>query len=212
MYWPEKGQITIVACGNVSGQIISPAVIYEAKKVNHAWIGEEEVPGMMYGCSDKGWITTELFKWWLSDQFLTNAVSARPLLLILDGHSTHNQPEVIRYARDKDVIILCLHPHTTHETLSLDCAVFSPLKSQWRKVAHDFLQSNPCQVITKFNFNSLFAKAWMAAITPANFIAGFKSCGTYPLNRLAIVIPGKGSTTVKPSDPSPALTVEVKQC
>jgi len=62
----------------------------------------------------------------LSDQFLTNAVSALILLLILDGHSTHNQPEMIRYARDKDIIILCLPPHTTHETQPLDCTVFHP--------------------------------------------------------------------------------------
>ena len=89
-----------MACGNATGQIIPPAAIYDAKKVNHAWIGEE-VPGTMYSCSDKGWITTELFESWLSDQFLTNAVSSRPLLLILDGHSTHNQPEVIRFAREK---------------------------------------------------------------------------------------------------------------
>jgi len=70
----------------------------------------------MYGFGDKGWIMMELFESWLSDQFLANAVSARPLLLILDGHNIHNQPEVIHYVRGKDVIILCLPPHTTHET------------------------------------------------------------------------------------------------
>jgi len=52
----------------------------------------------MYSSSDKEWITTYLF---LSDQFLPTAVGARPLLLILDGYSTHNQPEVIYYAREK---------------------------------------------------------------------------------------------------------------
>ena len=84
----------------------------------------------MYGCSDKGWNTIQLFESWLSDHFLTNAVSARPLMLILDGYSTHNQPDVIHYAREKDVIILCLPPHTTHETQPLDFAKFSPLKTQ----------------------------------------------------------------------------------
>ena len=70
--------------------------------------------------------------------------------------------------------------------------LFFPLKAQWRKVAHDFLQSNPGhgQVITKFNFNGLFAKAWGAALTPANLIAGFKTCGVYPYNRSAITVPG----------------------
>ena len=49
-------------------------------------------------CIGKSWIMTELFESWLSDQFLANAIHAWPLLLILDGHSTHNQPEVICYA------------------------------------------------------------------------------------------------------------------
>ena len=48
-------------------------------------------------------------------------MSARPLRLLLDGHSTHNQPEVVRLAREKKVIILCLPPHATHKAQPLDC-------------------------------------------------------------------------------------------
>ena len=66
------------------------------------------------------------FESWLSDHFLPNAVCVRPLLLLLDGHSTNNQPEVIRFARKEGVLILCLLPHATHEAQPLDCAVFSP--------------------------------------------------------------------------------------
>ena len=85
-------------------------------------------------------------------------------------------------ARKKRVIILCLSPHITHEAQPLYCGVFSPLKMQWRTVCHQFLQSNPGKVITKFNFNSLFSKAWLSAVTPANVIVGFKTCGVYPFN------------------------------
>ena len=188
----RKGQITIVACGNATGQVMPPTIIFEAKKVNPAWT-TGEIPGTMYGSSDKGWITTDLFESWLSEHFIKHAVGSRPLLLLLDGHSTHNQPNVIRLARKNGIIILCLPPHATHEAQPLDCAVFSPLKAQWQKVVHDFIQSNPGEVITKFNFNALFAKAWIASLTPANLMAGFKTCGIYPFNRLAINIPGEGS-------------------
>ena len=126
-------------------------MIFEGKNVNHAW-QSGGLPGMRYDCSDSGWITTDLFESWLSDHFLKHAVSERPLLLLLDGHSTHCQPEVIRHARSNKVLILCLPPHTTHEAQPLDCIVFSPLKTQWRAVCHDFFQANPGQVITKFNF------------------------------------------------------------
>ena len=90
--------------------------------------------------SDKGWITTELFESWFTEMFLPNAVAARPLLLLLDGHSSHYQPDVIHLAIEHEVLILCLPPHTTHATQPLDCGVFSPFKAQWSTVCHEFIR------------------------------------------------------------------------
>ena len=84
--------------------------------------------------------------------------------------------------------MLCLPPHTTHESQPLDCTVFSPFKTQWRTVCHEFFQANPGKVITNFNFVSLFIKAWTQAVTPANLVAGFKSCSVYPLDSSAIQV------------------------
>lgn len=41
-------------------------------------------------------------------------------------------------------------------------------------------------VISKLNFSSVFAKAWLNALTPANIISSFKKCGAYPFSREAI--------------------------
>ena len=82
----RKRQIT-VTCGNAAGQVIPPLIIFDAKNVRHAWT-RNEVPGTMYGTSEKGWINTDLFESWFLELFLPSAVSARPLLLLLDGHST----------------------------------------------------------------------------------------------------------------------------
>lgn len=125
----KKRQVTIVACANACGQANSPMVIFDAQWLNHAWT-KGEFPGTRYELSDKGWINTELFEAWLSEHFLEHAVSARPLLLLLDGHSTHHQPQSVRLAKEHGVIVLCLPPHTTHEAQPLDCGVFGPLKSQ----------------------------------------------------------------------------------
>ena len=51
----EKGQVTVVVCGNNAGQRIPPMIVYDAKKLCHAWT-ISEVPGTSYGLSDKGWI------------------------------------------------------------------------------------------------------------------------------------------------------------
>ena len=168
----KKSQITVVACGSATGQIIPLTVNFEAKRVNNAWT-RNELTGMTYGCSDSGWLTTELFESWLFDHFLKHAVSERPILLLLDGHGTHYQLEVIRYARQNGVLMLCLPPHTIHE-------------AQWRTACHEYSQANPGKVITNFNFVDLFAKAFMQAVTPANLVAGFKSYGIYPLDSSAI--------------------------
>ena len=61
-----------------------------------------ELPGTMYGCSDSGWIITDLFESWLTDHYLEHAVGARPLLLLLDGHSIHYQPNVVQNARKRE--------------------------------------------------------------------------------------------------------------
>ncbi len=85
--------------------------------------------------------------------------------------------------------MLCLLPHTSHETQPLDCGVFGPLKRHWMSTCHNFFQSNPGKVVTKFNFNSLFSQAWLKAVSPSNVIAGFKTCGVHPFNPSAIKVP-----------------------
>ena len=80
----------------------------------------------------------------------------------------------------------CLPPHTTHEAQPLDCGVFGPLKAHWSHVCHAYLQQNSGRIITRFQFSSLFSQAWSAAVSPANIIAGFRTCGVYPFNPSAI--------------------------
>ena len=183
----RKGQVTVVGCANASGQAIPPMIIYDAARLNPAWT-KNEVPGTKYGLSPNGWINSDLFEAWFVEHFLEHAVSARPLFLLLDGHSTHYQPQVIRLAREHNCIMLCLPPHTTHEAQPLDVGVFAPLKVQWTKVCHELYQKHPGSVVTKFNFSRLFSQAWCNAVIPANVMSGFRKAGVYPFNPNAITI------------------------
>ena len=181
----NKSQITVIGCVNAAGSHIPPFVIFDAKNLNHDWT-DGEVPGTTYGTSQKGWVDTELFKVWLTDHFLQFAVSARPLLLLLDGHSSHFQPELIHYAKDHDIIVFCLPPHTTHESQPLDASVFRSLKQHWQEVAHSYMESNPGKLITKYNFSPLLNQAWSKTMTPSTICSGFRRCGVYPFNPKAI--------------------------
>ncbi len=184
----KKEQITILGCANALGQTVPPMVIFEGKYLNYQWT-DGEVPGTYYGMSGKGWTDQELFKHWLKDHFLKYAVPSRPLLLLLDGHSSHYDPVSVELAKEEDVIIFCLPPHTTQDSQPLDCTVFGPLKRHWSDVCHNFQQRNPGVVVSKLNFSSLFSQAWLKALTPANIVAGFRKCGVYPFNRNVIPLP-----------------------
>ena len=74
------------------------------------------------------------------------SISQRPLLLLLDGHSSHFEPNSIQFAKDNQVTIFCLPPHTTHEC-QLDCSLFGPFKRHWQEACHKFYQTNPSKVI-----------------------------------------------------------------
>ena len=168
----NKKQVTVIACVNASGQCIPPFVIFDAKRLNMQW-RKGEVVGTAYGLSQKGWVDSELFRGWLSEHFLVHAVGARPFLLLLDGHSSHYQPELIAHAREFGVIIFCLPPHTTHESQPLDASVFRSLKQNWQHACHNFIQSNPSLAITKNQFSGLFSEAWGKTMNPVTICSGF---------------------------------------
>jgi len=128
-----------VACANAAGQTIPLMIIYDAARLNPAWT-KGEVPGTKYGLSSNGRSNTDLFEGWFIKHFLENSVTARPLFLLLDGHSTHSHPQLIRLAKEYNVIVLCLPPHTTHESQPLDGVSLHLLRLSGHKCAIIFIR------------------------------------------------------------------------
>ena len=189
----SKQQITIVGCVRADGQSLPPMVIWNRKRLPIE-LPNGEVPGTIYGLSEKGWIDRELFYFWFCKLFLRYAPTCRPLLLLVDGHSSHYCPEAIRYAAEQRIIIFTFPPNTTHLTQPLDKGMFGPLKIAWRETVHNYLIKNPGMVISKHNFSDVFSEAWLKSMTPKNILAGFRTTGVYPLNRDAIKLPGDDVT------------------
>ena len=150
-----------------------------------------EFPQTIYGLSPKGWMDMELFELWFIGLFLRTIPTARPVLLLLDGHSSHYSPAAIKMAAEEQVILFALPPNTTHLSQPLDKGVFGPLKMHWKRVCHNFMSENPGQVPNRYVFSRLFHRAWVDAMTPKNIVGGFKTTGVHPLDRNAIVLPGE---------------------
>ena len=137
--------------------------------------------------SKNSWINSELFHGWFVDHFLPRN---RPLILLLDGHSSHYCPATIRYAAKEGILIYVLPPNTTHLTQPLDKGCFSPLKIKWKQVCSEFRWKNPGRVVTRFDFSKLFAEAWYDAMSSKNIISSFRTTGICPFNRHALKVPG----------------------
>ena len=131
----------------------------------------------------------ELFDVWFTNHFLRYAPCARPLLLLLDGHSSHYCPKTIRLAAQQQVVLFTLPPNTTHLLQPLDRSCFGPLKVAWREACHHFVSTNPGKMVTRFHFSRLFSEAWLHSMTVANITAGFRTTGIYPLNRAVVSLP-----------------------
>ena len=177
----EKGKThTVLTCVSASGFVLPPFVVYPRKRItDNLKVGA--VPGTSFNCSNSGWVNADLFYKWLS--FFVDCIPpARPILLLLDGHSSHVTVEAIELARKHNVHMLCLPAHTTHILQPLDVGVFKSLKANYYKACKKYITDHPGRVVTTENIASLLAVAWPLAVTPVNIMSGFKKCGIYPLN------------------------------
>ena len=87
----DKSQITEVGCVSTEGYCLPPMIIYDRKTL-HPDMAKGEIGGTLYGLSSKGWIDEELFRMWFKYHFLRYAPPERPVILLMDGHSTHYSP------------------------------------------------------------------------------------------------------------------------
>ena len=184
----SKSRVTVLACVNAAGYAIPPLVIYARANLTKL-LYQGEIPGTMYALSPgSGWMDGITFYEWFEHHFLEYAPSGRPLLLLLDGHSSHYNPEFIRFAAQKGVIVFALPPNTTHISQPLDGVCFKALKQCWDEQCNSFMSDNPGKTVTLYQFSELFAAAWKKAMTPQNITSSFRATGVFPVNRQALEI------------------------
>jgi len=105
------------------------------------------VPGTTYGLSKNGWI---LFKeWFIATSYVMQDQADFYYCCWMAIVPTSYNVEASKLARESDVIVFTLVPHTTHEMQPLDTAMFGPLKKSWNEECHEIVQSYPGKIITK---------------------------------------------------------------
>lgn len=118
----ERGTtVTVEVCFNAAGTYMPHMFIYPRKRMNPELMNDCS-PGAWAECHPSDWMQTDIFSAWFK-KFVafTKATKESPVLLLLDGHHTHTKNlEVIDYAKQHGVVLLCFPPHCTHRLQPLD--------------------------------------------------------------------------------------------
>lgn len=108
--------------------------MFPNKRRIDAILKKDAPPGSIFAAEDSGWVTSRAFLKWL-ELFVetTRPTKEKPVLLILDGHSSHKDLEVILYARNNYVYMISLPPHTTHKMQPLDRTLMRSFKAAYNQ-------------------------------------------------------------------------------
>lgn len=185
-----RENVTILATVSASGKKAAPLIIFKAKFIWDQWIANEDencFPGISYAATRNGWMESEVFLNFLKTTFLEAIGPVRPVLLVYDGHSTHVDQRVIKFAIDNSITILKMPPHTSHLLQPLDISVFKSFKDDWDQQICKWQRHNIGKRIPKKIFSELVGKTWLN-IKPDIIKSGFKKAGLYPHNPNVIAL------------------------
>lgn len=185
---PSKDSITTLVCVNASGAAMPPLCVVKGKtnRCVHSFAIQDSPQGTIWAFQENGWMNDEIGVQWFSEVFLANCGDARPQLLILDSHHSHEVLEMLELAKAQNIHVMALPPHTTHILQPLDRVVFKPFKTAYRRHCTEFLAQNPTKTINKVTWPGLLSKTWTSTLKPDLIQTSFRATGIHPIDRTQI--------------------------
>lgn len=177
-YPGSKAWTSFIECISATGRSLHPLVIFKGKSVQQQWFKTtlKEFKGWEFTSTENGWITDDTALEWLQKVFIPQTAPLDPSevrLLVLDGHGSHTTTEFMWECFSNNIQLLFLPPHTSHVLQPLDLAVFSPLKTSYRKQVGFLNLLTDSTPIGKRNFLRCYYKARIDALTARNIRSGW---------------------------------------
>ncbi|MEW8487807.1 MAG: hypothetical protein AB2705_21725 [Candidatus Thiodiazotropha sp.] len=180
----SRETLTFVASVNAVGNDIPPLII--AKGKTPACLSGFNVsqgpPGTKYTFHGKGYIKDILGVQCFQNHFLQHCGKARPQLIVLDSHSSHESYDLISLAHQNGIHLLALSPNTTHWLNPLDKTLFGSFQKEYNKVCTEFMPQSPNNNVCKWEWPRLFCLAHDRSFHRENITEGFESCGIFPVD------------------------------
>lgn len=209
-----REKTTIIGAGSAIGHQIPPFYIFAGKrKIDHLIDGGS--PGTDHTVTESGWSNADVFEEYMKDHFskYIHVKEGEHILVLYDGHASHVTLSLIDWAKERNIILFLLPPHTSHILQPLDVGCFGPLQKIYNKECSSYLRKNPGQVVCRLNICKISAKAYSLALSPENLRSSFRRAGIYPYNPEAVpsylLIPSEVYRNVQELNPKEQ---EIQEC
>jgi hypothetical protein len=183
VYEVDRGQakftLTVLFTFAASDTITAPMIIYPYKPYKPSEISMSVPKSWGIGISSNGWMKSELFYEYIANIFYKDLFERNtkfPVILFVDGHSTHLTYKVSELCKQLKIILIALYPNTTRILQPADVSAFKPMKSFWKKGVLDWRRDNPSGALTKEHVASILQRV-LKHIKPEIICHGFRASG-----------------------------------
>lgn len=180
----EKDCLTVLVNVSADGNVAPPMVLFPYKRLPinikstvPSWWG--------LGNTESGWMNMESFYEYVANVFypwLQQQEITLPVVLFLDGHSSHISLPLTTFCKEKGIVLVGLLPNSKHVLQPLDVAVFRPVKRTWRDIERDFRVEHNNGKLKRTDFCTEVQKCFDRSLNPETIMSGFKCCGLYPFD------------------------------
>lgn len=181
----DKENITTLITVNASGDFAPPLTLYKFERIPKAYFEALPTNDWGIGKSKNGWMTAETFLQYFTNVFFPYLVKENydfPIIVFLDGHSSHLSLELTTFCKKKRIVLVCLYPNSTHILQPLDVALFYPLKVKWKKEVSLWKLKNNGAEIKKPYIPALLHGIISKESFESTIKNGFRTCGLFPFN------------------------------
>ena len=174
--------VTIIECISPSGLSVPPSFVLQSGPVPA--LLDLDVPIGGIATSPNGWTDNELGADWFEQTFVPFATAHKktndPILLLLDGHDSHETDGLRGVAYNHNVIVIAFPSKCTHKLQPLDVAVFAHTQKAWTNHCDRRICENV--PMNRYNVIPEYMKVRTASMTAELFRTAFSCTGIFPLN------------------------------
>lgn len=179
----ERGtNVTVAVAVSAAGAVIPPFFLFPSKNMMGRYMDNvsSECAGYANG---SGWMQqSEFHKFMIHFVRHSNASKDKPTLLLLDNHVSHMSIAALDLAVEHGITILTLPPHCSHRLQSLDCGVFSVVKSAYVTKHASWTKNNAGKLFELHHVPPIVEAILDEEIRPDLVKKSFKRTGNYPFN------------------------------